>query len=240
MRPLAAWPSLRALESGLLVLRRAADGGVLALLQVFPCLPERAFLQVLLGDAGSGPWWFAAPRRPSASSSVRSARAAPAASSPARQAGIETARQLHGGRGFPQADLRAAGCRRRAAAATAAQQQAGSAVIGSRRHDRISRVDEASSIVRCAARCYSQAIPGRGCYGPPRGSWLGNRCVTSARVKRGGKSGLQWTRCQVTPGGREPTESATESRPPKCPARSNPNRVPARVKRCGKSAPRRW
>jgi len=31
----------------------------------------------------------------------------------------------------------------------------------------------------------------------------------------GGKSGLRRIRCQVTPGGREPTESATENRPPK-------------------------
>ena len=85
-----------------------------------------------------------------------------------------------------------------------------------------------------------QALQGCGCYGPRRGSWLGNRCATPARVKRGGKSGLQWTRCQVMPGGREPTESATENRPPKCLVRSNPSRVPARVKRCGKSAPRRW
>ena len=29
-----------------------------------------------------------------------------------------------------------------------------------------------------------------------------------------GKSGLQRVECQVTPGGREPTESAAESRPP--------------------------
>jgi hypothetical protein len=50
----------------------------------------------------------------------------------------------------------------------------------------------------------------------------------------GGKSGLRRIGCQVTPGGREPTESATESRPPKSLA------GPARVKRCGKSAPRRW
>src|SRR5580698_9683169 len=41
--------------------------------------------------------------------------------------------------------------------------------------------------------------------------------------------------CQVIPGGREPTESATESRPPK-----HPSWVPVRVKRCGKSAPRQW
>ncbi len=32
---------------------------------------------------------------------------------------------------------------------------------------------------------------------------------------RGGKSGLQRARCQVTPGRREPTASATESIPPK-------------------------
>ena len=30
----------------------------------------------------------------------------------------------------------------------------------------------------------------------------------------GGKSGLRWAGCQVTPGGREPTESATENIPP--------------------------
>ena len=50
----------------------------------------------------------------------------------------------------------------------------------------------------------------------------------------GGKSGLHRAGCQVTPGGREPTESATENIPPK---RHPPA---ARVKRCGKSAPRRW
>ena len=54
------------------------------------------------------------------------------------------------------------------------------------------------------------------------------------KMRRGGKSGLQWTRCQVIPGGREPTESATESKPPKR------RKVLARVKRCGKSAPRTW
>lgn len=32
---------------------------------------------------------------------------------------------------------------------------------------------------------------------------------------RGGKSGLRRVKCQVTPGGREPTESATEKIPPK-------------------------
>ena len=30
----------------------------------------------------------------------------------------------------------------------------------------------------------------------------------------GGKSGLHRTECQVTPGGREPTESAAENKPP--------------------------
>jgi len=50
----------------------------------------------------------------------------------------------------------------------------------------------------------------------------------------GGKSGLRRARCQVTPGRREPTESATESIPPKC------LRAPVRVKWCGKSAPRGW
>src|SRR5690606_27421707 len=54
-----------------------------------------------------------------------------------------------------------------------------------------------------------------------------------------GKSGLHRARCQVTPGRREPTESATESRPPM--ARSpQGRRDQARVKRCGKSAPRAW
>gem|GEM_PF-3241297 len=35
------------------------------------------------------------------------------------------------------------------------------------------------------------------------------------RIDGGGKSGLRRARCQVTPGRREPTESATESIPPK-------------------------
>ena len=34
------------------------------------------------------------------------------------------------------------------------------------------------------------------------------------RSLRRGKSGLHWARCQVTPGRREPTESATENKPP--------------------------
>ena len=45
-----------------------------------------------------------------------------------------------------------------------------------------------------------------------------------------GKSGLHRTRRQVTPGGREPTESATESIPPHI-------FCVVRVKGCGKSAP---
>src|SRR5262249_44530476 len=57
-------------------------------------------------------------------------------------------------------------------------------------------------------------------------------------VREGGKSGLRRIRCQVTPGGREPTESATENRPPKASTRKR--RGTARVKRCGKSAPRTW
>ena len=52
----------------------------------------------------------------------------------------------------------------------------------------------------------------------------------------GGKSGLHRAGCQVTPGGREPKESAAESRPPK---RVNGLRhALVRVKGCGKSAPR--
>ena len=50
-------------------------------------------------------------------------------------------------------------------------------------------------------------------------------------ARDGGKSGLQRTGCQVTPGGREPTESAAENKPPQ---------YEVRVKRCGKSAPRIW
>ena len=50
--------------------------------------------------------------------------------------------------------------------------------------------------------------------------------------------GSMETRCRVTPGGGDPRESATESKPP---ARARPSgRVlrPVRVKGCGKSAPR--
>jgi hypothetical protein len=60
-----------------------------------------------------------------------------------------------------------------------------------------------------------------------------DRTVAAFRLEGGGKSGLHRARCQVMPGGREPTESATEN---------NRLRVsaPVRVKRCGKSAPHGW
>src|SRR3546814_16056324 len=77
-----------------------------------------------------------------------------------------------------------------------------------------------------------------------RRCWTGLRetmaLAESARQSRHpkgcrGKSRLHRARCQVTPGRREPTESATESKPPNGPS----GRV-ARVKWCGKSAPRAW
>ena len=72
-------------------------------------------------------------------------------------------------------------------------------------------------------------VPARPC--PPRGNGRASRLRTGARgrtlggresagqplrrsLRRGGKSGLRRAGCQVTPGGREPTESATENRPP--------------------------
>ena len=58
--------------------------------------------------------------------------------------------------------------------------------------------------------------------------------AADSNQQRGGKSGLHRAGCQVTPGGREPTESATERKPPERAF----GRV--RVKRCGKSAPRGW
>ena len=58
--------------------------------------------------------------------------------------------------------------------------------------------------------------------------------MTALRQKRREESpGSTETRCRVTPGGGDPRDSATENRPP---ARLG---LPARVKRCGKSAPRR-
>ena len=90
-------------------------------------------------------------------------------------------------------------------------------------------------------RAYEQALQlarNNGCRtGLEAVSWAlesrpGNRCFP--RRGNGGKSGLGGSRCQVTPGGREPTESATESKPPKR------RKALVRVKGCGKSAPRRW
>ena len=63
--------------------------------------------------------------------------------------------------------------------------------------------------------------------------------ISAYAVFRGGKSGLHRTRRQVIPGGREPTESAAESKPPKQRMVAIPM-LPVRVKGCGKSAPRRW
>ena len=54
-------------------------------------------------------------------------------------------------------------------------------------------------------------------------------------ARKGGKSGLHRVKRQVTPGGREPTESAAESRPPMASLE-----VQVRLKGCGKSAPRHW
>lgn len=64
------------------------------------------------------------------------------------------------------------------------------------------------------------------------GNRLDGRCIAS---RYGGKSGLHRTGRQVTPGRRKPTDSATENKPP-----TLSSREPARVKRCGKSAPRGW
>src|SRR5207302_6932114 len=55
-------------------------------------------------------------------------------------------------------------------------------------------------------------------------------------VRREESPGSTEVRCRVTPGGGDPRESATESTPP-VPSRNTGR--PARVKRCGKSAPRR-
>ena len=58
----------------------------------------------------------------------------------------------------------------------------------------------------------------------------------SAVRRREESPGSTEVRCRVTPGGGDPRESATESTPPARPG--NTGRA-ARVKRCGKSAPRR-
>ena len=60
-------------------------------------------------------------------------------------------------------------------------------------------------------------------------------CALAAR----GKSGLHRTGRQVTPGKRELTESAAESRPPRG-RRLGANGFAVRVKGCGKSAPHGW
>jgi hypothetical protein len=46
-------------------------------------------------------------------------------------------------------------------------------------------------------------------------SWPDSRCPTAFTRQGGGKSGLRRAGCQVTPGRREPMESATENTPPK-------------------------
>src|SRR4030065_2166162 len=66
-------------------------------------------------------------------------------------------------------------------------------------------------------------------------SWPDSRCPATFAWPGGGKSGLHRAGCQVTPGRREPTESATENIPP---MPGQPDQV--RVKWCGKSAPRGW
>ena len=68
-------------------------------------------------------------------------------------------------------------------------------------------------------------------YGAAQESARQSLCAQAQR----GKSGLHRARCQVTPGGREPTESATERY-----RLSAAQAVPVRVKWCGKSAPRGW
>ena len=61
---------------------------------------------------------------------------------------------------------------------------------------------------------------------------VGRTVASRLRAYRG-KSGLHRAGCQVTPGQRELTASATESRPPMAPQGDQ-----VRVKGCGKSAPR--
>src|SRR5499426_2838175 len=57
-----------------------------------------------------------------------------------------------------------------------------------------------------------------------------------ASARREESPGSTETRCRVTPGGGDPRESATESKPP-CRPLARAART-ARVKGCGKSAPR--
>ncbi len=82
-----------------------------------------------------------------------------------------------------------------------------------------------------AQRAIRLALAPGPAYGAHR-SRPDSRCVLSAH---GGKSGLHRARCQVTPGRREPTESATERY-----RLSAAQAAPVRVKWCGKSAPRGW
>ena len=62
----------------------------------------------------------------------------------------------------------------------------------------------------------------------------GNCCSHFSVSEERGKSGLRRAECQVTPGRREPTASAAESKPPRHLG------AEVRVKWCGKSAPRDW
>src|SRR5271170_6605749 len=72
---------------------------------------------------------------------------------------------------------------------------------------------------------------GEPAYGATQESARQSLCAQA----HGGKSGLHRARCQVTPGGREPTESATERY-----RLSAAQAATVRVKWCGKSAPRGW
>ncbi len=85
--------------------------------------------------------------------------------------------------------------------------------------------------------------PGTHAHGPrqlPR-TYLNSRVpdgrmAALRRWRREESPGSTEARCRVTPGGGDPRESATESTPP---LRLGTSGRAARVKRCGKSAPRR-
>ena len=85
------------------------------------------------------------------------------------------------------------------------------------------------SFICVHSRSFADCLAGQGAYNTP-----GSRPDNRRRASGGGKSGLRRAVCQLTAGRREPTESATENEPPKS------RKGPARVKRCGKSAPRPW
>ena len=74
---------------------------------------------------------------------------------------------------------------------------------------------------RAAPAAYEQALRGRDRRRRARPrrrilcGWRAGQAIAASFTGGGGKSGLGGSRCQVTPGGREPTESATESKPPK-------------------------